>query len=430
MARYKFADITKAIDLIKEFEGLYLKAYKDPVGIPTIGWGTIRYPDGRAVKMGDTCTKEEAQLWLEHEVNGFIEQVDKLVKYDVNENMFGALVSFSYNVGAGALGSSTLLKYLNAGRVMDAADQLLIWNKATVNGKKVELAGLTRRRKMERELFITPVNVAATEPLTEQEQLEKEELKVETPSWFEPFKKWILMLVDMVFGPKKGEGGVIPDDAHTGAVARPVDVAAAAPTTATVSEGAGPRITLERVMEILKANDVDLSKPALLGIRGYYLDTYGVKGKNDRGVYDDALIWFNVNTFRTFRGNTDPSKVRKGSGKGSAKGMANLAKGVWKGYYPGMHNGSVPHLAYRQGANVTVIRDGTPDYPDTGMFGINIHRGGSSGTSSLGCQTIMPADWNTFKTYGDAALKKAGMSNFTYVLVDELDLRANNLKVS
>lgn len=425
MPRFKISDITNAIDLIKEFEGLYLKAYKDPVGIPTIGWGTIRYPDGRTVKMGDTCTKEQAQQWLEHEVEGFISQVDSLVKYNVNANMFGALVSFAYNVGAGALKDSTLFKKLNASDVVGASEEFARWNKGTINGKKVELKGLTRRRKSEMELFLTAVDRPITEPITEMEQGEKElGADVETPSWFEPFKVWIVDLVDAVFG-KKGESGVIPDHADTGVIP---DVVVAA--TATISEGSGPRITLERVKEILLANGIDITKPCLLGIRGYYLDTYGVKGANDRGVYDDALIWFNVSTFRTFRGNTDASSYRKGSGFGSGKGMANLMKGIWKGYYPGMHNGSVPHLAFRQGANVTVLRDGTPSYTNTGMFGINIHRGGVNGTSSLGCQTIMPADWTLFKAYGDAALKKASLSNFTYVLAEELDLKAGKLKVS
>lgn len=423
MARFKFADITKAIDLIKEFEGLYLKPYKDPVGIPTIGWGTIRYPNGKAVTMSDPAiTQAQAQAYLEHDIQETFDKVDGMVKYNVNANMFGALVSFAYNVGWPSLQSSTLLKKLNAGDVVGASEEFARWNKGTINGVKKELAGLTRRRKAERDLFLTAVDAPITEPITEMEQAEKElgAEAIETPSWFEPFKKWIMALVDAIFGKeKKGESGIIPDDADTGVIA-----------TVTLSEGSGPRITLERVKEILKANAIDLTKPCLLGIRGYYLDTYGVKGQNDRGVYDDALIWFNVDTFRTFRGNTDPSSYRKGSGTGSSKGMANLLKGIWKGYYPGMHNGSVPHLAFRQGQKVTVMRDGTPSYPDTGLFGINIHRGGVNSTSSLGCQTIMQADWNTFKAYGDAALKKYGMSSFTYVLVEELDLRAGKLKVS
>jgi len=78
---------------------------------------------------------------------------------------------------------------------------------------------------------------------------------------------------------------------------------------------------------------------------------------------------------------------------------------------------------------VTVLRDGDPNYPETGMFGINIHRGGASGTSSLGCQTIPPTQWEVFKSLGYEQLKLAGQATFKYVLVEEIDLRQGILKV-
>lgn len=146
------ARINKAgLDLIKEFEGFYAKAYKDPVGIPTIGWGTIQYPDGRKVKMGDVCTKEEAEHWLLHEVAEKEKGVIESCKVQVSDNEFSALVSFAYNLGVGALKTSTLLKKLNEGYKLSAADEFLRWTKA--GGKT--LAGLVRRRKAERELFLS-----------------------------------------------------------------------------------------------------------------------------------------------------------------------------------------------------------------------------------------------------------------------------------
>lgn len=144
-------ELKPGLDLIKEFEGLYFNAYKDPVGIPTIGWGTIKYPDGRAVKMGDSITRAQAEEYLMHEVQGFVEAVDRLVKVPISNNSFCALVSFCYNLGAGALGKSTLLKRLNAGESKTAvATEFGKW----VNAGGKPLAGLVRRRKAEAALFI------------------------------------------------------------------------------------------------------------------------------------------------------------------------------------------------------------------------------------------------------------------------------------
>jgi lysozyme len=142
------------IDLIKSFEGLFLKAYLDPINIPTIGYGTIKYPDGKAVTMKDPAISEaQATQYLEHEVNEKVSNVERMVKVALNDNEFAALVSFSYNVGWQALEKSTLMKLLNAGADRTAvADQFLRWNKA--GGK--ELAGLTRRRQAERSLFLQP----------------------------------------------------------------------------------------------------------------------------------------------------------------------------------------------------------------------------------------------------------------------------------
>ena len=132
------------IDLIKSFEGLFLKPYLDPVQITTIGYGTIKYPNGKAVTMKDPAiTEAQAVEYLEHEVNEKAAAIEKMVKVPLNDNEFAALTSFAYNVGSGALEKSTLLKLLNGGsNRTQVADQFLRWNKA---GGKV-LLGLTKRR--------------------------------------------------------------------------------------------------------------------------------------------------------------------------------------------------------------------------------------------------------------------------------------------
>jgi GH24 family phage-related lysozyme (muramidase) len=132
--------------MIKSFEGLRLKAYRDAVGIWTIGYGTTR-----GVQPDMSISEAKAEQFLQQDLNRFEEAIHEAVEVPLNDNQFSALVSFTYNVGSGALRSSTLLKYLNARRDLHSiADEFLRWNRA---GGRV-LEGLTRRRKAERALFL------------------------------------------------------------------------------------------------------------------------------------------------------------------------------------------------------------------------------------------------------------------------------------
>jgi len=133
----------------------------------------------------------------------------------------------------------------------------------------------------------------------------------------------------------------------------------------------------------------------VVGIRGFYRDRMGAPGVNDRGIYDDALLIDTPDSFASFNGNTDPSRVQIGHGTGAEKGMAALNAGLWYVHKFDLHKGEYLALCQRLG-QVTVTRDGTPPYPDTGMFGINIHKGGYNTTSSLGCQTVHPDQWAAF----------------------------------
>lgn len=146
-------NIAAAIALIRSFESLFLKAYLDPVKIPTIGWGTIQYPGGRKVKMGDVVTREQAEEYLMHEVREKCQGLEALISVPVNDNQFSALVSFAYNCGTGAFQGSTMRRKLNAGDYAGAANEFLRWNRA----KGMVLRGLTRRRIAEKKLFETPV---------------------------------------------------------------------------------------------------------------------------------------------------------------------------------------------------------------------------------------------------------------------------------
>lgn len=177
-----------------------------------------------------------------------------------------------------------------------------------------------------------------------------------------------------------------------------------------------PAITRARIEALLKKNDVDLAreKCVLIGIRGYYRDTMGKKGKNDIGIFDDAFVCIDGRDMASFNGNTDPSRYYKN--------VATLKTGKWK-YKKGLHGfgrKTAPYPAYRQAAPVRVLRyqpDGTfKEFPLNET--INIHRGGEKTTSSAGCQTLPPSQWPAFKAYMDMLLDRNGKKDFLYLVVE------------
>lgn len=135
--------------LLHHFEGFRSEAYLCPANVWTIGYGNTRYEDGTPVRKGDRVTRERGAELFRNILKGFERAVLAAVTVPLTQGQFDALVSFAYNVGSGALRSSTLLRVLNAGDYEAAADQFLRWNRA---GGRV-LAGLTRRREAERRLF-------------------------------------------------------------------------------------------------------------------------------------------------------------------------------------------------------------------------------------------------------------------------------------
>lgn len=137
-------------DLIKRFEGCKLKAYKCPAGVWTIGYGNTFYEDGTKVKEGDVITQERADELFDIIINDFARMTDALVKSDVTENNFSALVSFTFNVGTGNLKKSTLLKKVNANpKDPSIRAEFMKWTRAN----NVVLKGLVRRREAEAKLY-------------------------------------------------------------------------------------------------------------------------------------------------------------------------------------------------------------------------------------------------------------------------------------
>jgi lysozyme len=163
----------EAIELIKSFEGIpdgdpstvNIDAYICPAGVWTIGWGHAIVDGGAQLKGAGNkararalypggITRAQAQTLLRADLIPRAASVARLVKPALDDGQFGALIAMVFNIGAANLGASTLLRKLNAGDFMGAADQFLVWDKARVNGVLTALAGLTRRRRAERAMFL------------------------------------------------------------------------------------------------------------------------------------------------------------------------------------------------------------------------------------------------------------------------------------
>jgi lysozyme len=132
------------VELVKKFEGFRDTAYLCPAGVWTIGYGTTEN-----VSQGDEVTKQDAEVWLMDDLIEASAAIDKLVEVPLTQEQYDALTSFVYNVGRDAFRKSTMLHLLNAGDYEGAAEQFPRWNKG---GGRV-LAGLSRRREAERQVF-------------------------------------------------------------------------------------------------------------------------------------------------------------------------------------------------------------------------------------------------------------------------------------
>lgn len=140
--------INKAgLELIKSFEGCFLKSYLCPANVLTIGYGHT----GKEVKENQTITFEQAEKFLSEDLEKFCKTVEKCLLQKVKDNQFSALVCLCFNIGESSFKNSTLLKELNWGNSVNASNEFLRWNKI----KGIESKGLLNRRIRERELFMT-----------------------------------------------------------------------------------------------------------------------------------------------------------------------------------------------------------------------------------------------------------------------------------
>lgn len=153
----------RGADMMKRYEGFSSAPYVDMVGVSTIGYGNTYYPDRRKVKMTDKHLTEPqaAQLAMDIVNLDFAPAVNKIFKDEIasgalNQNMFDALVSLAYNIGVNALAkSNSVTGNIKKGDYKSAANGFLLWDKGRVGGKLQAINGLTRRRREERDLFLS-----------------------------------------------------------------------------------------------------------------------------------------------------------------------------------------------------------------------------------------------------------------------------------
>lgn len=140
------------LNLIKSFEGKRNKVYDDGVGVWTIGYGhAIGRDHAKALELyPNGITDEQCIELLRKDIQSKALGVEQLLMINVTDNQFAAMVSLAFNIGLGNFGKSTLLKLINLGKFAQASEQFEVWNKAGGN----ILAGLVRRRKAEKELFL------------------------------------------------------------------------------------------------------------------------------------------------------------------------------------------------------------------------------------------------------------------------------------
>ena len=189
-----------------------------------------------------------------------------------------------------------------------------------------------------------------------------------------------------------------------------------------------PNATQADVESWLEKFGIDRVKYPLIivGIRGYYEKSMGDTTKNDRGIYDDAGFILSPNVFKSFNFNCDPSFVRKGKGTGADKGMLSIKSDqVCYAHKFGFHRGKYLALVQRE-FELVCLRDNLNGgfYEVKGIFGANIHKGGSTNTFSEGCQTVPPFQWQEFINLASSQAKSLFADKWDkvvipYVLIDK-----------
>lgn len=156
------------IKFIQRHEGTKYHVYLDPVNKPTGGIGhLLTTAERKLFPVGTKLSQAQVDKWFVEDLTRFTKAINKLITVPINQNQFDAMLSLAFNIGEGNFRKSSVLRYTNAKNFQKAADSFKLFNKATRNGKKIVLPGLTRRRTEEAKLYLTPVRIAKSDqPIT------------------------------------------------------------------------------------------------------------------------------------------------------------------------------------------------------------------------------------------------------------------------
>ncbi|WP_437412776.1 lysozyme [Sinorhizobium meliloti] len=374
-------------------EAIVLSVYNDGTGTLTVGAGHTAAAGPPIPRSGMTVSLTEAINIFRNDLARTESQVDKAIRAVLSQHQFDALVSWHFNTGQ--IATATLTRKLNAGDVAGAAAEFAHWNKS--KGKVLE--GLISRRERETAIFLRG---------------DYGEPKVRViDSKGGPEEIFTADQIEALLG---GTASSEEEQSTEELLANPISQLL--PLHRPKQSASITKSLFQKFRHLIPEDGRD-DTVAVVGVRGYYLNTMGKEGANDRGIYDDAILVVEPDGVHNFNANTDPGKF--------ARGIAKLKSRQVVRYRPGPHGFSRkngPYPAFRQDSDCTVVRDETgeeTDSPGT-RFWINLHRGSVTSTSSIGCQTVPPHQWNEFKTLVDGLLKKHSQDTFYYLLVDQTDV--------
>jgi len=371
-------------------EAIVLSTYDDGTGTATIGAGHTASAGAPIPTSGMTISLAEAFNIFRHDLEKHERQVCNAVSEPLTQNQFDAVVSWHFNTGR--VGNATLTDKLNAADYAGAAKEFARWNKA---GGRV-MKGLVARRERETKIFVSA-----------------------------DYGDHPVAIMDRKGGPVTSTP---PQDIIKRLTATKTDADKTTSTLLANPKSAllprhrpdqSPDITRQVVRNFaqLIPSDRQTDQVMLVAVRGFYAGKIGTSTDNARNLYDDAIFVVEPDAVHNFNGNTDPSRHRAGIAKLKAPQAVR--------YVPGPHGFSRkggPYPAFRQDSPCTVQRDKAGE--ETGIFWINLHRGGLTTTSSAGCQTIPPHQWPEFKALVDGLLAQYGQKTFYYLLVDLKDVPA------
>lgn len=382
-------------------EAIVLTTYNDGTGTLTIGAGHTAAAGAPKPTPGLKISLAEAINIFRNDLAQFERDILREVHVDLSQNQFDALVSWHFNTGR--ISKSTLTDKLNARNYAGAAAEFAQWNKS----KGKVLNGLISRRQRETDIFLQGDYGAPVIRVIEEKGGNEERYNVS-------------QIEELLGGTPRTE----EDQSTEELLANPAS--SLLPISRPKQPAPVTRSVLAKFRDLIPP-DGRANLVILVAVRGYYLNTMGKEAANDRGIYDDAIFIIEPDNVYSFNANTDPSRF--------GPGIARLKSRQAVRYRPGPHGFSRkggPYPAFRQDSNCTVIRDQTgedTDSPDR-RFWINLHRGGNTTTSSLGCQTVPPHQWNEFKTLVDGLLKKHGQETFYYLLVEQEDIPKEDAPVA